>query len=131
MGGNVAKLTPADHHQVVDECYYCKLCFNHCPYTPPHQYELDFPHLMILWKKRLAIERGVRWLDWLLVKTDLIGTMGSFTAPLTNGLLRNRLIRRVGELIAGIHRDRQVLQFSGEAFSRWFGCRALVPAVRT
>jgi len=53
--GHVAKLTPADHHQVVDECYYCKLCFNHCPYTPPHQFELDFPHLMILWKKRLAV----------------------------------------------------------------------------
>ncbi len=128
-GGNVAKLTPADHHQVVDECYYCKLCFNHCPYTPPHQYELDFPHLMILWKKRLAIERGVRWQDRLLVKTDLIGTMASLTAPLMNGLLRNRLVRRVGELITGIHRDRQVLHFSGETFPRWFGRRGEVKLV--
>ena len=81
---------------------------------------------MILWKKRLAIERGVRWRDWLLVKTDMIGTMGSLTAPLTNGLLRNRLVRRVGELIAGVHRDRQVLQFSAETFPRWFGRRAQV-----
>ena len=84
--GDVAKLTPADHHQVVDECYYCKLCFNHCPYTPPHQYELDFPRLMIAWKKRLAAERGVRWRDWLLIKTDLMGRVGSLTAPLTNWL---------------------------------------------
>ena len=129
-GGDVTKLTPADHHQVVDECYYCKLCFNHCPYTPPHQYELDFPHLMILWKKRLAKERGVRWWDWLLVKTDLIGTMGSLTAPLTNGLLKNRLIRRVGELIAGVHRDRQVLDFSGETFPRWFARRTRVKQAR-
>jgi Fe-S oxidoreductase len=125
-GGDVAKLMPADHHQVVDECYYCKLCFNHCPYTPPHQYELDFPHLMILWKRRLALERGVSWQDRLLVKTDLIGTMASLTAPLTNGLLRNRLVRRLGEFIAGIHRDRQVLHFSAETFPRWFGRRGKV-----
>ena len=121
--GNVAKLTPADHHHVVDECYYCKLCFNHCPYTPPHQYELDFPHLMILWKKRLAAERGVRWRDRLLVMTDLIGRFGSLTAPLTNWFLGNQLFRRLGEMIAGVHRDRQVLHFSSETFARWFGRR--------
>lgn len=124
--GDVAKLTPADHHQVVDECYYCKLCFNHCPYTPPHQYELDFPHLMILWKKRLAIERGVRWRDWLLIKTDLIGAIGSLTAPLTNWLMNNRLVRLLVEKVVGVHQERQFLHFSGETFPRWFGRRAQV-----
>ena len=122
--GAVAKLTRADHHQVADECYYCKLCFNHCPYTPPHQYALDFPHLMILWKKRLAAERGVRWRDWLLIKTDLIGTLGSRTAPLTNWLLNNRLVRLLIEKVVGVHQERQVLHFSGETFPRWFARRA-------
>ena len=122
--GAVARLTPADHHQVVDECYYCKLCFNHCPYTPPHQYALDFPHLMILWKKRLATERGVRWRDWLLIKTDLIGTLGSLTAPLTNWLLNNHLVRFLVEKVVGVHQERQVLHFSGETFPRWFARRA-------
>jgi len=122
--GDVAKLMAADHRKIVDECYYCKLCFNHCPYTPPHQYELDFPHLMILWKKRLASERRVRWRDRLLIRTDLIGRWASFTAPLTNWFLRNRMIRRLGERLIGVHRDRQVLRFSGETFPRWFGRRA-------
>ncbi|MBA5866677.1 MAG: hypothetical protein GDA67_08305 [Nitrospira sp. CR1.3] len=121
--GDVAKLTPADHHRVVDECYYCKLCFNHCPYTPPHQYALDFPHLMILWKKRLAMERGVRWRDRLLIMTDLMGRAGSLTAPLTNRLLENRLVRRLMELIAGVHHERRVLHFSTETFPRWFARR--------
>lgn len=121
--GDVAKLTTADHHQIVDECYYCKLCFNHCPYTPPHQYQLDFPHLMILWKKRLAKERGVSWRDWLLIKTDLMGTLASLTAPLTNWLLGSRLIRRLGDWIGGVHRDRHVLNFSSETFPRWFSRR--------
>ncbi|MFY4730965.1 heterodisulfide reductase-related iron-sulfur binding cluster [Nitrospira sp. BLG_2] len=121
--GDVAKLTPADHHQVVDECYYCKLCFNHCPYTPPHHYEIDFPHLMVAWKKRLAAERGVRLRDRLLIMTDLIGRLGSATASITNRLLENRLVRRFLERILGIHRDRRVLHFSGETFPRWFGRR--------
>jgi Fe-S oxidoreductase len=120
--GQVSKLTTADHRRVVDECYYCKLCYNHCPYTPPHQYQLDFPHLMVLWKKRLAVERGVSWRDRLLIKTDLIGRLGSATAPLTNWFLKNRLVRRFGEW-AGVHRDRHVLRFSGETFPRWFARR--------
>ncbi|MDH5639785.1 MAG: heterodisulfide reductase-related iron-sulfur binding cluster [Nitrospira sp.] len=122
--GDVAKLTPADHGRIVDECYYCKLCFNHCPYTPPHQYELDFPHLMVVWKKRLAAERGVSWRDRFLVQTDVIGRLAGTVAALTNGLLQNRLVRRILEWVAGVHRDRHVLHFVGETFPRWFSRRA-------
>lgn len=128
---DVTKLTTADHHQIVDECYYCKLCYNHCPYTPPHQYELDFPHLMILWKKRLAKERGVGWRDRLLIKTDLIGSLGSLTAPLANWCMQSKIVRRLGEWIAGIHRDRQVLYFARETFPRWFERRTKVALVKT
>src|SRR5215208_4914316 len=110
--------------RIYEICDGCRRCFNHCPYTPSHQYELDFPHLMILWKKRLAVERGVRWRDWLLIKTDLIGRLGSLTAPLTNWLLNNRFVRLAADRFAGVHRDRQVLHFSAETFSRWFSRRA-------
>jgi len=122
--GDVAKLTPTDHHQVVDECYYCKLCFNHCPYTPPHHYAIDFPHLMVAWKKRLATERGVSWRDRWLIRTDTIGRLASSFASLVNSLLTNRLVRRILEAIAGVHQDRQVLHFSNETFPRWFSRRA-------
>ena len=125
--GDVAKLTPADHHQVVDECYYCKLCFNHCPYTPPHHYEIDFPHLMVAWKKRLAAERGVNWRDRLLIRTDAIGRLASTFASLVNSLLANRMVRRILERVAGVHQDRQVLHFSRETFPRWFNRRAQPP----
>jgi glycerol-3-phosphate dehydrogenase subunit C len=122
--GHVERLTAEDHRQIVDECYYCKLCFNHCPYTPPHQYEIDFPHLMLARKQQLAAERGVRWRDRWLVKTDLIGSLGSWTAPLSNWLMQQPMFRRLAESVTGVHRDRQVLRFSRETFSRWFGRRA-------
>ena len=95
--GDVAKLTSEDHRRIVDECYYCKLCFNHCPYTPPHQYEIDFPHLMILWKQRLAAERGVRWRDRWLTGTDFIGKIGTLTAGPLNWLMTRSTVRRLVE----------------------------------
>ena len=38
VDGDVEKLPAADVKEVVDLCYQCKLCFNHCPYTPPHRW---------------------------------------------------------------------------------------------
>ena len=119
----MAELTPEDHRRIVDECYYCKLCFNHCPYTPPHQYEIDFPHLMILRKQRLAAERGVRWRDRWLIATDVIGRLGSLTAGPLNWLMTRSAVRRLVEAVAGVHRDRHILQFSAETFPRWFSRR--------
>ncbi|MBA2487676.1 MAG: Fe-S oxidoreductase [Nitrospira sp.] len=126
---DVTKFTPSDHHRVVDECYYCKLCFNHCPYTPPHQYGIDFPLLMAVWKKRLAGERGTRWRNWLLTRTDLLGRMNSAFAPLVNWGLSQAVVRRVLETVMGVHRDRQVLHYQGETFARWWARRS--PARQT
>ncbi len=116
---DVAKLAASDFERIADECYYCKLCFNHCPYTPPHQYEIDFPRLMIAWKRQLAADRGVRWRDRLLVRTDLIGRLSSLAAPLVNRFMRLGPVRRLMEAVLGVHRDRQILDFQSETFSRW------------
>jgi Fe-S oxidoreductase len=120
---DVARLAPGDFERVADECYYCKLCFNHCPYTPPHQYAIDFPRLMVAWKRRLAADRGVRWRDRLLTRTDLLGRLGSLAAPLVNRAMRQRSVRRLIEAVVGVHRDRQVLAFQAQTFARWWRTR--------
>lgn len=117
---DVSKLTPADHERVVDECYYCKLCFNHCPYTPPHPYQLDFPHLMVVWKKHLASKRGTSWRDRLLIKTDLLGRLNSALAPLVNWSLAQTWIRKLMEKFMGVHHERRVLHYQAETFQRWW-----------
>ena len=58
VDGDVDKLPAADVKEVVDLCYQCKLCFNHCPYTPPHRWEVDFPRLML--RARAAEARAER-----------------------------------------------------------------------
>lgn len=117
---DISKITAADYEQVEKECYYCKLCFNHCPYTPPHEYEIDFPRLMAAWKKQRVQEQGASWRDRLLIKTDLIGRLGGMTASLTNWALSTPWLRGLIETMIGLHRERQVLFFSKESFPQWW-----------
>ncbi len=128
---DLSKLVAGDYERVAQECYYCKLCFNHCPYTEPHQYEIDFPRLMIAWKKQIAAEGGATWRDRLLVKTELIGKSSSLLAPLANWAMRTRPIRVALDAVIGIHRDRHVIAFQSETFSRWWARRKPNPAGST
>ncbi len=117
---NVHKLTAVDTRRIVDECYYCKLCFNHCPYTPPHQFDLDFPRLMVTWKRIYAEERTPPLRDRLLIRTDLIGQVGTRLAPVVNWANRNPFMRRLMQAVLGIHRNRRLLSFQSETFPRWW-----------
>ncbi len=37
-----------DYWKVVDQCYLCDLCYmTKCPYVPPHEWNVDFPHTML------------------------------------------------------------------------------------
>jgi len=117
---DISKITSADYEQVEKGCYYCKLCYNHCPYTPPHEYEIDFPRLMVAWKKQRIQEQGASWRDQLLIQTNLIGKLGSITAALTNWVLSTSWLRGLIEKVVGLHRDRQVLFFSKESFPQWW-----------
>jgi glycerol-3-phosphate dehydrogenase subunit C len=116
---DLSKLATRDFEQVADECYYCKLCYNHCPYTPPHQYEIDFPRLMVGWKKLQAQEGKARWRDRLLVRTDWIGKLGTLVAPLANWANAQTWFRGILHRIVGIHRDRQLVRFQEETFPHW------------
>src|SRR5207245_10666870 len=43
VDGDVEKLPARDVKEVVDLCYQRKLCFSHCPYTPPRRWQAAFP----------------------------------------------------------------------------------------
>jgi Fe-S oxidoreductase len=123
VDGDVEKL-PASHvKEVVDLCYQCKLCYNHCPYTPPHRWQVDFPRLMLRARAAAARSAGVTLQDRFLGNTDLVGKLGSATAPLSNWMSTLAPQRRLMEAVVGIHRDRALPAFHRETFSRWFDRR--------
>ncbi|HEV7501907.1 MAG TPA: ferredoxin, partial [Vicinamibacteria bacterium] len=104
--GDVAKVGVADYRRIVDLCWQCKLCFNHCPYTPPHKWDLDFPRLMLRAKAVRAKNEGVTFQDRWLGGIDTVGPIGSAAAPITNWVNRTKPMRVLLETAVGVHRDR-------------------------
>ncbi len=104
--GEVDGLDPkTDYKKVVDECTLCDMCFmTKCPYVPPHEFGLDFPHLML---RARAVEhkKGKTTLaDSELAKTDRNGRLAQPLAPLVNWATKegNMLTRPIMQAVAGI-----------------------------
>src|SRR6201997_707032 len=46
--GELDTVDSKDFKPVVDACTLCDMCYmTKCPYVPPHEFNLDFPHLML------------------------------------------------------------------------------------
>jgi glycerol-3-phosphate dehydrogenase subunit C len=124
VDGDIEKLPAGDVKEVVDLCYQCKLCYNHCPYTPPHRWEVDFPRLMLRARAAEARVKGVTFQDRMLGNTELTGKLGSLAAPLMNWLNELAVHRVFMQAVAGIHRQRNLPKFHRQTFSAWFKKRA-------
>ncbi len=88
----------ADYKNVVDECYLCDLCYmTKCPYTPPHEWNIDFPHLMLRAKAANFKKNGASLRDKILTSTDAVGRLASLPgiARLVNNLNKTRPVRKV------------------------------------
>ena len=120
VDGDVDKLPKGDLKEVVDLCYQCKLCYNHCPYTPPHRWAVDFPRLMLRARAAEARQQGVTVQDRMLGNADLVGKLGSLTAPLSNWMNELAVHRAFMQAVTGIHKDRRLPKFHRPTFSSWF-----------
>jgi len=131
VDGDVDKLPAADVKEVVDLCYQCKLCFNHCPYTPPHRWEVDFPRLMLRARAAQARRSGVSLQDRMLGNADLVGKLGSLAVPLSNWMNELGVHRAFMQAVAGIHKARNLPKFARPTFSSWFTSRKRSPDTAT
>jgi Fe-S oxidoreductase len=130
--GDVAALTDGEHAQVVDQCYQCKLCYVKCPYVPPHEWELDFPRLMMrvhAVRKKEGVPLKERITDQFLSRTDALGTVSVAAAPLVNWATGTpgSLSRRVMERTVGLAAQRLLPPYAKQRFSTWFKKRAARP----
>ncbi len=120
LDGEVGKLGNDDTKKVVELCYDCKLCFPKCPYTPPHNYMLDFPRLMLRGKAIEAKTKGLKFQDRLLSRTDLLGSVSTKAAPIVNWTLESIPFRFLMEKTIGIHRERNLPKYSSKTFASWY-----------
>lgn len=132
--GDVASMTHDEQDQVVDECYQCKLCYIKCPYIPPHEWQLDFPRLILraeAVKNRTGGTLKGKLTTQALARTDLLGKVGTLTAPVTNAMIRKpgSVVRRVMDATVGLASQRVLPPYARERFSTWFKKRKARGAV--
>lgn len=123
--GDVAALTSQEQDEVVDECYQCKLCYIKCPYIPPHEWQLDFPRLMLraeaVKNKTGGTLRG-KLATQALGRTDLLGRVGTASAPVVNAMTGKpgSIVRKMMDKTIGIASERLLPPYARVRFSTWF-----------
>lgn len=110
-----------DYMQVVDQCYLCDLCAEtKCPYLPPHEWEVDFPHLMLRAKAYKYRNKDTKWRDRLITSTDPIfdtlSTPG--IAQAANAAAGSRALRSLGDKLFGIHPDAPLPHFEAKPLTK-------------
>ena len=120
---NVESLSSDKFAPIVDSCTLCDMCFmTKCPYVPPHEFDLDFPHLMLRYRTLQKKQNKLPIIPAQLAKTDRNGKIGVTFSILINWVssLRNKFLRRFLELVTGI--DKRVLLpiYNSETFSNYF-----------
>ena len=118
--GELDTVDKADYTKVVEACTLCDMCFMvSCPYVPPHEFNIDFPHLMLRYRaaerKRGKVDRRVDQ----LTRTDRNGKLAAFAAPACNwaSSTANKMTRPMMEELAGVHRDAALPDFHGKTFA--------------
>ena len=108
------------HKEVADLCYQCKLCDPICPFTPPHEFAIDFPRLMLRRRAIDARENGISMQDRFLGNPDLVGTIGSMLPTIANMANENPINRKIMESVVGIHHKRKLPRFAKQTFRQWW-----------
>jgi len=111
----------ADYNKVVEQCFLCDLCAEtKCPYVPPHEWAIDFPHLMLRGKAQNFANKDTKWRDRIITSTDpifdTISTPG--IAQLANAAAGSRTMRKAGEALLGIHQDAPLPHFESTPTSK-------------
>ena len=105
--GEVDGVDRKDYRKVVDQCYLCDLCYmTKCPYVPPHEWNVDFPHTMLR-AKAIKFKQGeVSFGEKFLSSTDVHGQFAGIpiVVQVANAVNQTKPARAAMENI--LHVDR-------------------------
>ena len=120
---NVESLSSDQFAPVVDSCTLCDMCFmTKCPYVPPHEFDLDFPHLMLRYRtlqkkqnKLLSFPRQLAQID----RNAKVGVTFSWFVNFVSNL-KNKILRKILELITGVDKRVKIPVYNSETFTNYF-----------
>ena len=107
-----------DFKQVADACTLCDMCYmTKCPYVPPHEFNLDFPHLMLRYRAMEENLGKVSLVDRQLAETDRNGKMATLVSPIANWATArdNKIVGPVLRKIAGFHPDVELPKYASHS----------------
>ncbi|MGA1167804.1 MAG: heterodisulfide reductase-related iron-sulfur binding cluster, partial [Burkholderiaceae bacterium] len=108
-----------DYWKVVDQCYMCDLCYmTKCPYTPPHEWNLDFPHTMLR-AKAIQFKKGeVKASAKFLASTDTHGSLAGIpiVVQAANALNRSKPVRALMEKTLDVDRNAWLPELASTKF---------------
>ncbi|MDK1024503.1 MAG: heterodisulfide reductase-related iron-sulfur binding cluster [Gammaproteobacteria bacterium] len=111
----------AVYGEVVENCYMCDLCFQtKCPYVPPHEWNIDFPHLMLR-AKAIKFNAGKsKFRDRIITSTDMVGSLVSrpVIAPTVNAVNRMGVARKLLDKILGIHAEARLPDYQSKTLEK-------------
>ena len=113
----------ADYKKVVDQCYLCDLCYiAKCPYVPPHDFNVDFPHLMLR-AKAIQFKKGETKLSHkVLTSPQKVGAIASkpVISPVVNWSNKNKTLRKITQKVLGVHEEAVVPTYHTKRLSKVF-----------
>jgi glycerol-3-phosphate dehydrogenase subunit C len=110
-----------DYWKVVDHCYLCDLCYmTKCPYVPPHEWNVDFPHLMLRAKAVQFKQEGASFRNKLLTSTDTVGKLAGIPVVVqtVNAANRSKPMRKILEGTLGVHADAVVPEYHSKTLRK-------------
>lgn len=117
--GEVAGVAKSDYKQVVDQCYLCDVCYmTKCPYTPPHPWNIDFPHLMLR-AKAVQFKEGKSTLrDKFLSSTDTLGHFAGIpiVTQAVNAVNNTGVARLMMEGALGVDKKAWIPEYAAKTF---------------
>ena len=120
---DVESLSSQQFTPVVDACTLCDMCFmTKCPYVPPHDFDLDFPHLMLRYRTAQKKLGQLPSVPRQLAEIDRNSKIGIMFSKLINWVsnVKNKILRKILEVVIGIDARVQLPKYNSETFSNFF-----------
>lgn len=111
----------ADYQRVVEQCYLCDMCYMaKCPYVPPHDWNVDFPHLMLRAKAVEHQKTGGTVASRLLSSTDSLGRLAGIPliTETANAVNHWPPARAAAERLLGIDKNAWLPDFAPQTLRR-------------